>query len=532
MNLLIVDSERSAIQETEAMLKLPDLGISRCFGAADLKEAKVLILGQGIDILLVSVELPDGSGLELVRWIREERLDTACIFMSSRADFSSVQQAMELEGKGFLLKPLEAEKLREIFEKVIRERREYQNMRAKIRVYEANERRIARDFWKDLFYENTSSEREAIEHQIEKLHLSINPDWSFGVVLLMVRTWHAEEYGRLDRFVIHNVAQELFEMTVSETADWQDVIQFGERSQIAICGAMDGGGLFELCRKFAVQYTKMIRKYADVKLIAYVGKTVPIEDVAEEMENLLFMDSQHLEDHGVVLYTEAENLVRLDFGAGDKFGRWAQILCGGKILKVRQNLFDYLDELDVGGGLNKRQFYYFHTRYLEMLSKYAQEHKIVLSRLTEKPEHADCFENATRNIQSMKRWIDCSLGQLEEMAKSDDMDLDPVEATVKYIRDHLSDALEMQEIADNVHFNQDYLTRIFRRKMNVSVKSYIVACRMEHAKLLLESTDLPITEVAYQVGYYNYTSFNRAFKKQFEESPQSFRQRTEAVPEG
>lgn len=188
MNLLIVDNERSAIQETEAMLKLPGLGISRCFGATGLKEAKALILRQGVDILLVSVELPDGSGLDLAQWIREERLDTACIFMSSRADFSSVQQAMELGGKGFLLKPLESGKLREIFEKVIRERREYQNMRAKIRVYEANERRIARDFWKDLFYENTSSEREAIEHQIEKLHLSIDPDWSFGVVLLMVRT--------------------------------------------------------------------------------------------------------------------------------------------------------------------------------------------------------------------------------------------------------------------------------------------------------------------------------------------------------
>ncbi len=42
-----------------------------------------------------------------------------------------------------------------------------------------------------------------------------------------------------------------------------------------------------------------------------------------------------------------------------------------------------------------------------------------------------------------------------------------------------------------------------------------------------ESTDLPIAEMAYQVGYYNYTSFKRAFKKQFDESPQAFRQRVE-----
>lgn len=533
MNLLILDSKSSAIENVRSMLNLAELGISRCYGVCSVSEARTLIADNRIDILLAAVEMsgaePAGKapGLELLAWIRERKLDIACIFMADRPDFSCARQAIALGCQGYLLRPLDGEELRTTLEKTISGRREYEKLRIKSDFYAANEKRITRDFWKDLFYENISADRQSIEHQLKHRSLIIQPDWLYGVVLLMVRTWREDQYDRLDRFVINNVAQELFEMTVAEAVDWQDVMQFGERAQIAVCGARSGEGIFELCRRFAEQYTRMIRQYADVRIIGYVGRVVPIETVAEEIENLLLMDSQHLEDHGVVLYSEAGNLLRLDRGADDRFSRWEQLLCGGKITKVRQELFDYLDHLDVSGGLNKRSFYYFYTRYLEILSRYAQEHQIVMSRLTEEESHRKCFEDAMRNIQSMKAWIDCSLRQFEELAERDEMDLDPVEATVKYIREHMAEPLEMAELAANVHFNQDYLTRIFKRKMNTSVKNYIVTCRMERSRELLESTDLPIAEVAYQVGYYNYTSFNRAFKKQFDESPQAFRQRVE-----
>ena len=47
---------------------------------------------------------------------------------------------------------------------------------------------------------------------------------------------------------------------------------------------------------------------------------------------------------------------------------------------------------------------------------------------------------------------------------------------------------------------------------------------MTRAKELLMNTRMPIADVAYQVGYNNYISFNRNFKKAFGVSPQSFRQ--------
>lgn len=525
MQLLLVDDEISAIRAVENMIDFSQLGFDNYFTARSAAEAREILQKENIDILLTDIEMPQESGLDLLAWIKEQCPDIFCIYMTCYADFSYVQRAVTLGSKGYLLKPLDPDELEETLKKLVQQRKEYLEMLNNSISYQLNEQHILWDFWKDLFYDNIPSNKETIRYQLRNRNLKLNMDWTYGVVLIVSRTIEEQEYERIDRFVIHNVASELFENVVSPSTDWHDVMQFGDRAQIAICGGFDNDKIFEACRAFSEEYTKIIPNYANVRLICYVGKPVSIDLVAGEIERLLSMDSQHLEDHGVVLYSEEANLSKIDPEGKRKFERWRTLMQSGKLPKVRQELFFYLDELDVSGGLNKRQFYYFHTRYTHLLSDYAKEHKIVISRLTDKPEHAKLLENAQRNIQTMKRWIDCSLTQLMEISEHDDnIDLDPVQATLRFIDEHLAEEIDMPEIAENVHLNQDYLTRIFKRQIGSSVKSYIVTKRMEKAKLLLETTDLPIAEIAYQVGYYNYTSFNRAFKKQFDESPQAFRQ--------
>lgn len=65
--------------------------------------------------------------------------------------------------------------------------------------------------------------------------------------------------------------------------------------------------------------------------------------------------------------------------------------------------------------------------------------------------------------------------------------------------------------------------RVFRKHMGVSPKEYITACCIHKAKRLLACTDLPVTEVAAQVGYENISGFNRCFLAAVGVSPREFR---------
>ncbi len=98
-----------------------------------------------------------------------------------------------------------------------------------------------------------------------------------------------------------------------------------------------------------------------------------------------------------------------------------------------------------------------------------------------------------------------------------------VARTIGFIEEHLGEDLNMDIIAGNEYLNPNYLTRIFKQVTGHSIKHYIVEKRMKLAMNLLRNTDLPISEISYQAGYYNYTSFNRIFSKYVGMSPHTFK---------
>lgn len=75
----------------------------------------------------------------------------------------------------------------------------------------------------------------------------------------------------------------------------------------------------------------------------------------------------------------------------------------------------------------------------------------------------------------------------------------------------------------NVHLNADYLTRISKKELGVSINKYIINIKMEMAKKLLMETDKSIGEIALEIDYFDYSSFNRIFTKFVEMSPQEFK---------
>jgi len=67
------------------------------------------------------------------------------------------------------------------------------------------------------------------------------------------------------------------------------------------------------------------------------------------------------------------------------------------------------------------------------------------------------------------------------------------------------------------------LEMAFRNEFNRSILSEILRVRMKHARHLLETTDLPVADVAIRSGFANLNSFHRVFRTQSELTPRSFR---------
>lgn len=95
---------------------------------------------------------------------------------------------------------------------------------------------------------------------------------------------------------------------------------------------------------------------------------------------------------------------------------------------------------------------------------------------------------------------------------------DRASAVVSYINAHLAEDLSLESLSGRFYLSQNHLNRIFRASTGTTVWRYITIKRLYFAKELLDAGKKP-TEVATLCGFKDYTTFFRAYKKQFNTAP-------------
>ncbi len=90
---------------------------------------------------------------------------------------------------------------------------------------------------------------------------------------------------------------------------------------------------------------------------------------------------------------------------------------------------------------------------------------------------------------------------------------DVIGQVVSYVREHISQDIKRSDLANVVHLNIDYLSRIFKREKGITLNDYIILEKLNVAENLLKTTRLPISLIATKVGYSNFSYFSKLYKK-------------------
>lgn len=90
---------------------------------------------------------------------------------------------------------------------------------------------------------------------------------------------------------------------------------------------------------------------------------------------------------------------------------------------------------------------------------------------------------------------------------------DKLRPVIEYIHDHFQDSISLEDLAQIALMNKSYLSSYFTKVMKIRIFEYIEQVRISQAKLLLKTTNQPITEIAFSCGFNNSSYFNRMFKR-------------------
>ena len=94
---------------------------------------------------------------------------------------------------------------------------------------------------------------------------------------------------------------------------------------------------------------------------------------------------------------------------------------------------------------------------------------------------------------------------------------------IEYVKRHLTDEITRQDVADAVHMNADYLSKVFKKKAGITLSEYIRQERLNYARHLLEHSEMNINEIATLLNFSSQSHFSSAFKKQYHCSPADYR---------
>ena len=524
MRLLIVDDDVPTVETVWDSIAWRNIGISEVEIAHSVAQAKAVIERAPVDIVISDIEMPQGSGLDLLAWIRGRGEETEFILLTCHERFDYAAHAIKLDAAEYLVKPFDPEIMQLSLKRVIAKISEAKRLREKSEYGEWHSKNLRQEqlyFWLSLYSGIVSSGRDAILSEIAARKLPIDTTQQFRLIITKITDYERplEDIGNdLFFFLLENIHSSLICRSdendsvvrrVGDTGLWfmTTVPDAPEEELIARCE----------------QVTAACAERARVKATCCVGCACAIEELTEKHHQLHRMIQrsaafygQAFSESGALGISCGEPMI-LDL---DRLEKWL-------VERDKMSLLTYIkDVLKIrtdNRTLNERSLFLMKQEILQAVYGYLSESGIQATLLFHEENSMRLSDLAMQSAVDMIRWVNYLLERAydyeEEVRKASGL----IERINAYVHEHYSEQLDRNEIAGAFHLAPEYLAKLYKKKTGVYLKDYIREYRVEQAKRLLRDKNVLVSDVAGAVGFDNFSYFSTIFRKYVGVTPNEYR---------
>ena len=94
---------------------------------------------------------------------------------------------------------------------------------------------------------------------------------------------------------------------------------------------------------------------------------------------------------------------------------------------------------------------------------------------------------------------------------------------IDYISEHLNESISINQIADYVHINETYLSKLFKKETAITIGEYIQTKKIEVAENMLKYSNFSCVEIANYLAFSSHSYFIQVFKKHTDLTPNAYR---------
>ena len=511
MKLLLVDDDKIIINCMRGSFPWADWGITEIRTAWSIKQAKKILEEEQIDILLCDIEMPMGTGIELIEWMQEEvPAPVVTLLLTCHSEFQYAQRALQLGCSNYLLKPAEEEELKKAIldaeEKVVEYRKrekERKTQEQKIRNMDA--------FWETLMAHHISCGeklRRVCEEYEVKEQLRFLPVY----VTVKHHSYKIRDINpSLMSFILENVLRE-----VLRGERYALVNKYDERLWLFFPENPSKDPFQPL-----LQVSDWMEENYHCALSCYFGQIQFLTGWEKECELLRQADAQFAVSPGIYTASQVRHTHFMPFELPNVMKScFSGLFTAGKYTELLQKMKDYFlalapeqcntASLDAAIRRMDQEF----ERKLEADAK-ERFRKIQVQLFKENPAY-------TRTVPGLLEYYERMFACIKE-ERHETMPESIIQRVKLYISMNMQQELCREEVAAYVGLHPDYLNRIFKKETGVSLKEYIADAKVQMACELLEQTNFFVGEIGEMVGYVNFSSFTTFFKNRTGLTPAAWR---------
>jgi len=124
---------------------------------------------------------------------------------------------------------------------------------------------------------------------------------------------------------------------------------------------------------------------------------------------------------------------------------------------------------------------------------------------------------------TIQRVLAANISGTEEEKAEHKKGLSNIGKMFEYIENNLHEELSLKSLSEAFHFNPNYLSEYFKKKTGMNFSEYVANRRIQKAKIMLETTEMGIGDIAAAVGINDYRTFSKLFKRYTNQSPSIYR---------
>lgn len=510
--VLIADDEPIMRKAMQTLIDWDAIGCQLVFVASSGQGVMEYLQNETPDIVILDIKMPGTSGIEIARYIYEEKLPIKVILLTAYADFSYAQHAVKYDVVDYVIKSGALDELvvaikkakTAIQESELKKRDKYQNI-------------LKENFFKAVFDSSLYLPEEIIE-RAKRIGIVPKKDWIVMVIHFSLRENKQKEY------TYQNVLQFL-------TMSFEQQMVYGmpmKKDEMVVVLSVEKEETEKSMYDKCIQIVEMVEQF--MKMDVYIGISscstgLPnlkkaFDEAKYAVEEGSFYETRKINYYQEIQKDRQESLTVIDSYLKDLYfymkkgmqeealGVFYQILESFKNSGCTTNAI-----LDIGIEIQSicKKLLSEYDKFLYDIVPYERN---ISQRIYQCRHASEYIEIMTTIISNTVQYINVAVSKKNVL----------IYEAEKFIDENFQNGITVSEVARSVGVSLSYLSRIYKEVTGSTLINLINLKKIEKAKDYLRNTDMKIYEIAEILGFENTTYFSYFFKKNTGMSPKEYKE--------